>query len=79
MYLSRERPTGLERASLPQWRIGHTLDLAVRPNELRNICGADIQPSVGTATMPYTELKGYPRERRTQNPRKHAILAVVLA
>ena len=29
---------GLEWASPPQWRIGHILNLAVRPIELRNVC-----------------------------------------
>ena len=28
---------GLELACPPQWRIGHMLNLAVRPNELRNV------------------------------------------
>ena len=31
------RYEGLEWVSPPQWRIGHTLDLAGRPNELRNV------------------------------------------
>ena len=31
---------GLEGASQPPWQIGHTLDLAGSPNELRNIKGA---------------------------------------
>ena len=53
---------GLEWASPPQWRISHTLDLAVRLNELRNICGAGIEPSVDTAIMPYIKLRGYPCE-----------------
>ena len=68
-----------EWASPSQWRIVHTLDLAVRPkNELRNICGAGIERSVGTAIMPYAKLRGYPCENLTQNPRKDAILALVL-
>ena len=69
---------GLERAASPQWPMGHTLELAVRPNKLRNICGAVIQPSVGTAIMPYTKLRGYPCSHQTWNPPKDAILAVVL-
>ena len=36
------------------------------------------KPSEGTAIVPYTELEGYPWENQTQNPRKDAILAVVL-
>ena len=59
-------------------RISYTLDLTLRPNELQNICGAGIQRSVGTAIMPYSELTCYPCENQTQNPRKDAILAVVL-
>ena len=33
---------GLEWAFPPQCRIGRTLDLAVRPKELRNVRGAGI-------------------------------------
>ena len=32
-------------ACSPQWRIGHNLDLAARPNELRNVLGAGIMSS----------------------------------
>ena len=32
----------IEWVSPPQWRFGHTLDSAVRPNKLRNVCGAGI-------------------------------------
>ena len=50
-------------------------DLAVRPNELRNVCGAGIGPSVGTAIMPYTRLRGYPRENQTDKYKKpHVII-----
>ena len=38
-YMVYER---LERASPPQWRIGHALDLAVRQNKLQNVLGADL-------------------------------------
>ena len=59
-------------------RISYTLDLTLRPNELRNICGAGIEPSVGTAIMPSTNVMGCPCENQTHNPRKDAILAEVL-
>ena len=37
-------------------RIGHALDLAVRPNELRNVRGAVIGSSAGIKIMPHTRL-----------------------
>ena len=33
---------GLKSASPPKWQLGHTLDLAVRSNKLRNVCGAGV-------------------------------------
>ena len=69
---------GIRGTFPPQWRIGHTLDSAVRPNKLRNVCVAGIEPSLCTATMPCSRLKDYPCEKQTQNPGKDAILYVVL-
>ena len=63
-HVPRERMPYFSKHARPQYilgirtglsaPIGHTLDLAVRPNELRNICGGSIEPSIGTAIMPYT-------------------------
>ena len=33
---------GIRTGLSAQWRRGHTLDLVVRPNKLRNVCGAGI-------------------------------------
>ena len=74
-YMVYER---LERASPPQWRIGHALDSAVRPNKLRNVCRAGIGPSLGTSIMPYVGLRNSPCENQTYNPGKDAIFPMVL-
>ena len=44
--------------------------LALRPNKLRNICGADIGPSVDTVIMLYTSKKVYPKIFRSIFPDK---------
>ena len=75
-------------------RMGLSVPMADRPlsrltstsSELRNICGAGIEPSVGTVIMPYTtqglsmriQHRGYLCEDQTKNLRKDAILTVVL-
>ena len=47
-----------------RWRIGHTLDLVLRSNELRNVWGAGIGPSVGTGFVPYTWLGVHAKIKR---------------
>ena len=41
VFIGRDNQ-GLEWASPPQWWMGHSLDLAVRPNKVRNVCGVGI-------------------------------------